>query len=87
MVITLDTVHAYSIDDIHFYVKLPDGSFTKHGSAGDLKNRIESRCSADHTTKYKYDTIIIDNNTLRCNLSRSFKPIKRSFEKYINWDK
>ena len=86
MVIKLDTVHAFAIDDIHICVKLPDGTINRFGSARNLKNRIEHRGVVDHTTKYEYDTIIIDDDTLRCEVSNSGRPIKKSFKKYENWN-
>ena len=77
------TIHAYAINDIHIIIKCPHHKKTtyhRHGSCGDLYNRTESRGS--HCDKCDYDTIVIDDETLRCDLGRSGQPLKRSFKKY-----
>ncbi len=85
---TNTTVHAYAINDVHIIVKCPHCSkqrrtspYHRHGSNGKLYNREESRSS--HCSTIRYDTIIIDNDTLRCDLGKSGKPLKRSFKKYL----
>jgi hypothetical protein len=82
-------IHAYAINDVHITVKCPHcsnqrrtSSYHRHGSNGKLYNREESRLS--HCSTIRYETIVIDNNTLRCDLGKSGKPLKRSFKKYLH---
>ena len=81
------TIHAYAINDVHIIVKCPckkecyKRPYHRHGSSGNLSNRVESRCS--HCLVCNYDTIIIDDDTLRCDIGKSGKPLKRSFDKYL----
>jgi hypothetical protein len=77
-------IHAYAINDVHIVIKCPHHkkkTFHRHGSCGDLHNRTEDRVS--HCDQCNYDTIVIDDDTLRCDLGRSGQPLKRSFSKYI----
>lgn len=79
-----NTIHAYAINDVNIVVKCPDGELCFHGSCGNLANREESRFS--HSKNYDYDNIIIDDDTLRCDIGKSGRPLKRSFKLYKNWN-
>lgn len=82
----MSRVKAFCINDVHIVVKCPNPKkcmkykFHRHGSCGELHNRIESRCS--HCKIINYDEIEINDDTLRCDLGKTGKPLKRSFSKY-----
>ena len=84
-------VPAYCVNDTHIIIKCPNpkkclkSKFHRHGSCGELHNRIESRCS--HCSIIDYHEIEINDDTLRCDLGKTGKPLKRSFRKYLNMKK
>tara|TARA_R110000787_G_scaffold56065_1_gene129073 strand:- start:130 stop:393 length:264 start_codon:yes stop_codon:yes gene_type:complete len=78
------TIHAFSINNVHITIKCPHHkkkTFHRHGSCGDISNREEPRCS--HCTECNYNNVIIDDQTLRCDLGKRGQPLKRSFQYYI----
>lgn len=77
------SIHAFAINDVHIIVKCPYHRYHRHGSFGDLSNREES--PSCHCDKIEYDNIIIDDDTLRCDLGKSGQILKRSFKLYKNW--
>ena len=84
----MSRVNAYCINDTHIVIKCPNpkkclrSKFHYHGSCGELHNRVESRVS--HCQIIDYDEIEITNHTLRCDLGKTGKPLKRSFIKYLS---
>ena len=59
---------AYAIDSYNIWVECNcKKGYHTHGSNGDYTtNRAESRCSHGSSECEPYDTIIINNDTLRC---------------------
>ena len=77
-------IHAFAVNDVEIILKCPHHKYHQHGSNGNLSNREESRVS--HCDKIDYNNIIIDSDTLRCDIGKSGKPLKRSFKLYENWN-
>ena len=81
-----NAIHAYAINDTHIIVKCLHSKerrkrpYHRHGSCGELHNRVEHR--VPHCDKCNYYSIVIDDDTLRCDLGKSGQPLKRSFKKY-----
>ncbi len=83
---TKKCIQAFAVNDVHITIKCPHHkkkTFHRHGSCGDLSNREEDRCS--HCDKCDYNTVVINDETLRCDLGRSNQPLKKSFKKYLNY--
>ena len=78
------SIHAFAINKRKIIVKCPYHNYHEHGSAGDLGNREEDRYS--DCDKLEYNCIIIDSDTLRCDVNKKGKPLKRSFKFYENWN-
>ena len=74
------TVHAYAIDETHIYIKCKKCKFHRHGSCGHLLNRKEDR--SGHCPYYKYDVVVIDDDTIRGEIGKSRKILKRTLPKY-----
>lgn len=71
-------IHAFAVNDRNIIVKCPHHKYHTHGSMKNLKNREEGRVS--HCDKMDYNNIIIDDDTLRCYIGKTGKPLKRSFK-------
>ena len=74
------TVQAFAVDETHIYIKCKKCKFHLHGSCGNLLNRTENR--SGHCPYYKYSDVVINNKTIRGELGRSKKILKRSLPKY-----
>jgi len=73
-------VHAFAIDETHIYLKCKKCKFHLHGSSGNLLNRKEDR--SGHCPYNKYDLIIIDDKTIRGELGKTKRILKRTLPKY-----